>query len=156
MDDLSKDKSKECAMPNEGMSRRSFIDYFIKGGIFVTLVGLVAPALVYLWPVTREGPTTGKKEVGSIDEIPVWGSKKVVIGGSAIIILRTPKELKAFSAICTHLGCIVEWDEREKQIVCPCHAGFFDSQGRVISGPPPRPLPTYNISVIDGKIFVSI
>lgn len=138
------------------MSRRSFLDLVIRGGLLTTLAAMVFPALSYLWPVTRRGPSLGRVEVGRVDEIPVWGSKKVVAAGGALFIVRTPKEFKAFSAICTHLGCIISWDEQKKQIDCPCHAGVFDTDGKVLAGPPPRPLPTYPVNVVDGKIFVKL
>jgi cytochrome b6-f complex iron-sulfur subunit len=137
-------------------SRRDFLDWIIQGGIFTTLAGMILPALAYLWPVTRRGPAGGMKEAATADEIPVWGAKKVILGGSAYLLLRTPTEFRAFSAICTHLGCVVGWDARKKQIACPCHAGFFDASGEVISGPPPRPLARRPVSVMDGKIFIGL
>ena len=140
----------------KGVSRRDFIEWIIKGGLLVTLAGMVLPALQYLWPVTNKGPAGGMKEVALLEDIPVWGSKKIILGGSALLLVRGPNEVKAFSAICTHLGCIVDWDDRKHVITCPCHAGLFDFQGRVVSGPPPRPLPDYAVKVIDGKIFVTV
>lgn len=140
----------------QDLSRRSFIDLVIKGGLFVTLAAMIVPALNYLWPVTSHGPNSELEEVGKVDDIPVWGSKKIIVGGSAILVMRTPGEFKAVSAICTHLGCLVDWNEQKKQIICPCHAGTFDIDGQHISGPPPRPLPTYAVSVVNGKIFVKV
>ena len=156
MNNSSENNSIDPLFWQKPMSRRDFLDWIIRGGLLATLAGMLIPALSYLWPVTRRGPTLAMKEVGSVDEFPVWGAKKVAIGGSAFLIIRTPKEIKAFSAICTHLGCIVFWNDQKRQIVCPCHAGFFDVEGRVISGPPPRPLSSYPVSVVDGKIFVKL
>lgn len=147
MSDFEADGSK-------ALSRRHFLDWIIKGGLLTTLAGMFLPAITYLWPVTRRGPALGVVEVARLDEIPEWGAKKVVVGGSAVMIIRTPKEIKCFSAICTHLGCIVSWDETKKEIVCPCHAGIFDVEGKVLGGPPPRPLPGYEVRVTDGKIFI--
>ena len=146
--------SSNPSLPTSPVSRRDFLDWVIKGGLFATLAGMLFPALAYLWPVTRRGPAGGLVEVGTVDEIHVWGSKKVVLGGSALIVVRTPAEFKAFSAICTHLGCIVYWDSAKQLIACPCHAGFFGLDGRVVSGPPPRPLAMHPVSVVDGRIFV--
>ena len=136
------------------LPRRDFLDWLIKGGLLATLAGMLFPALAYLWPVTRRGAATELIEVGTEDEIHVWGSKKVVIGGTALMVVRTPKEYKAYSAVCTHLGCIVFWDSERRQIACPCHAGTFDLEGRVIAGPPPAPLPLHEVRVMNGKIFV--
>ena len=148
--------SASCCVPQGRVTRRDFIDVFIKGGLLVTLAGMVLPALNYIWPVTRRGPAGGLQEVGKLDDIPVWGARKVTLAGSALIVLRTPNEVKAFSAICTHLGCVVDWDDQKREIMCPCHAGTFDVNGRVVSGPPPKPLPEHAVKVIDGKIFVTV
>ena len=135
-------------------SRREFLDWIIRGGLFATLAGMLFPALTYLWPVTRRGPNSGLLEVGKADEIHVWGSKKVVMGSTALLVVRTPNEFKAFSAVCTHLGCIVFWDSEKRQIVCPCHAGLFDLEGRVTAGPPPLPLQKHEVVLTDGKIYI--
>lgn len=138
------------------LSRRDFLDWVIRGGLAATLAGFLLPALAYLWPVTQRGPAGGLKEVGREDDFPVWGAKKVVLEGGALLVIRTPQGFKAFSAICTHLGCVVAWNDGKREIECPCHAGFFDIEGRVVSGPPPRPLPAYPVSVADGKVFVKL
>lgn len=143
-------------MNDQKISRRSFLDWLIRGGLLTTLAGMVVPALAYLWPVTRRGPIGGLVEVGKEEEVPVWDAKKVIVGGSALLLVRTPNAFKAFSAVCTHLGCLVQWENSRKEIACPCHAGFFDLEGKVIAGPPPQPLKTYPVSVIDGKIMVQI
>ena len=140
----------------DGMSRRDFVDWVIRGGMFATLAGMLLPALAYLWPVTGHGPSAEMEEVGGADEIPLWGAKKVIVGGSALLVVRTPNGFKALSAICTHLGCLVDWNNQKREIVCPCHAGVFDLEGRNVSGPPPRPLAAYEVKVIDGKIFVKV
>lgn len=64
-------------------------------------------------------------------------------------------EVIAISAGCSHLGCIVTWDEEQKIFKCPCHEGKFDAEGRVISGPPPTPLKRHKTKVDGGKIFLA-
>ena len=64
-------------------------------------------------------------------------------------------EVIAISATCSHLGCIVTWDEEQKIFKCPCHDGRYDVEGRVISGPPPRPLKRHKSKIEDGKIFLA-
>jgi Rieske Fe-S protein len=64
-------------------------------------------------------------------------------------------EVIAISAGCTHLGCIVTWDEDQNIFKCPCHDGRYDSEGRVISGPPPAPLKRHQAKIEDGKILLS-
>ncbi len=79
-------------------------------------------------------------------------------GNKLGIILITPdNKLKAFSAICTHLSCTVQY-RRDLQIIwCACHNGRYDLEGRNISGPPPRPLTAYAVKAdsATGKISVA-
>ncbi len=142
--------------PGEKVSRRDFVGWVIKGGLLAAFSSMLFPALQYILPATRRGPATGMKQVARLDDIPVWGSKKVILGGSALILIRTQDQVKAFSAVCTHLGCLVDWEDKKRAIHCPCHAGLFDMDGRVMSGPPPRPLPSYPVKVMGGNIFVEI
>ena len=138
------------------LSRRDFIGTVIRLGLFATLAAMVLPALSYLAPVTKRGPAGGLADVGGVDEIPLGAAKKVIVAGSAVIIIRTAQGFKALSAVCTHLGCLVGWDQARGQIVCPCHGGVFNVEGRVVSGPPPKALPSYEVSVINGRIMVKV
>jgi quinol---cytochrome c reductase iron-sulfur subunit, bacillus type len=57
--------------------------------------------------------------------------------------------VRGMSATCTHLGCRVHWDEVGSRFKCPCHGGEYDASGRVVAGPPPRPLSTIAARVND-------
>jgi Rieske Fe-S protein len=57
----------------------------------------------------------------------------------AYIQRKGSDKVLAISAGCTHLGCIVTWDEGQQIFKCPCHDGRFDAEGNVLSGPPPAP-----------------
>ena len=54
---------------------------------------------------------------------------------------------------CTHLGCPYSWSGDKNQFNCPCHNGVFDPQGRVLGGPPPRPLDRYEYKVENGVLY---
>jgi cytochrome b6-f complex iron-sulfur subunit len=62
----------------------------------------------------------------------------------------------AASAVCTHVRCILGFDRERRGLVCPCHDGRFDLNGNVLSGPPPRPLPIYEVSIRAGEVFVHL
>jgi len=65
-------------------------------------------------------------------------------------------DVRALSTTCTHLGCRVSYDAASKLIKCPCHGVTFTPDGRVIAGPPPRPLPELSARVEDGRVFVQV
>ncbi len=66
---------------------------------------------------------------------------------TVVFIDREGDGYRALSAVCQHLGCRVRWDDGAKQFQCPCHGGVYDRDGRVISGPPPRPLERFKVRV---------
>jgi Rieske Fe-S protein len=77
-------------------------------------------------------------------------------GSQPGIIIRTPNdELKAFSAGCTHLACIVQYRSDISHIWCACHNGHFDLNGKNIEGPPPKPLEEYVVNVRSDQIVVN-
>jgi cytochrome b6-f complex iron-sulfur subunit len=79
----------------------------------------------------------------------------VSVRGKPVAVIRTDKGYRAFSAVCTHLGCIVHWDAADRELKCPCHAAAFDAAGQVVSGPPPRGLPEYGVMVAQGQVIVT-
>ena len=66
---------------------------------------------------------------------------------SVVFIEKDGDAYRALSATCSHLGCRVNWDAASSTYKCPCHGGVYDREGRVVSGPPPRPLERLNVRV---------
>jgi cytochrome b6-f complex iron-sulfur subunit len=70
-------------------------------------------------------------------------------GKPAVVLQPAPGEFVALSAVCTHLGCVVAWQEQANEFLCPCHGGRFSAVGQVLAGPPPSPLETLAVE-LDG------
>ena len=136
------------------VSRRTFLDGLIGAGLAAWAATFVAPVLTYVWPSQRRGPGTQTASAGKADDFAEWQTKIVAVGSHPVIVVRTPQGFRAYSAICTHLGCVVGWDAARHQIACPCHAGYFDINGRPVSGPPPRPLAEHGVAVVNGEVLV--
>ena len=139
------------------MSRRRLISYLLGFSVVATLGGVLTPIIGYLWPPERvSGAEDSRVEVGSMLDFPVGQGKVVPVNNRPVIIVNTEQVgLRAFSAICTHLACIVEWDQERQFILCPCHDGRFNPvNGAVISGPPPSPLPEMAVSVEGDIVYV--
>jgi Rieske Fe-S protein len=61
----------------------------------------------------------------------------------------------AYSGTCTHLGCSFSYDKEKDRFHCPCHHGLFEVKtGKVIGGPPPRPLDTLPVKVENGEVHI--
>jgi cytochrome b6-f complex iron-sulfur subunit len=138
-------------------TRRGFLKWLLGFSVVSTFAGVFVPIIGYLWPPARKGVGyTGPTAVGAVEDFPVGTGKVVPVDNKAVIIVNTSAGgIKAFSAICTHLGCIVDWKKEKGVIHSPCHDGLFNPvTGAVVGGPPPRPLPAYEIAIKDGKVFV--
>ena len=62
------------------------------------------------------------------------------MGKPAVLLQPSPGNFVALSAVCTHLGCVIAWQEQTGEFLCPCHGGRFSADGKVLGGPPPKPL----------------
>jgi Rieske Fe-S protein len=93
----------------------------------------------------RGNGTFRPERIGRVDDVPVGGSKVFdypAPGSPCLLVRLGPDRFAAFGQKCTHLGCPVVYRPEEGRLHCPCHEGAFDAEdGRVLSGPPPRPLP---------------
>ena len=94
------------------------------------------------------------KEV-PLGEIPEGGTYRFQLGGAPGLLFRQEDGTwKAFSLVCTHLACTVVWNSEKQEFHCPCHDGFFDAEGNVISGPPPSPLERWKTEVKGDKVII--
>jgi len=119
--------------------------------------GATATILKYLWPQASKHGKLNKVKIVSVDEMQVGDTKMFKFGDEpkAAILLRIPDGFRAYGAVCTHLGCIVNKKISEMNMIfCPCHAGMYDlSTGKVLAGPPPSRLPGIDIVEEDGAVF---
>ena len=138
-------------------TRRGFLKWLLGCSVVTTVAGAVVPVIGYLWPPARKGVGyQGPTMVGAVADFPVGTGKIVPVDDKPVMIVNTAAGgIKAFSAICTHLGCIVYWDKAKNVMHSPCHDGLFNPvTGAVVGGPPPRPVPAYELAIKDGKVYV--
>lgn len=139
----------------ELLTRRQFLKIALGFSFLATLGGVLTPTLGYIWPPARGAQVAGGRVfVSTRRELGAGQAKKVQVGNQPVLVINTGTTIKAFSAICTHLACIVEWNESGQFIQCPCHDGRFDTNGQVISGPPPAPLPEFKVGIEGDDIYV--
>jgi Rieske Fe-S protein len=102
-----------------------------------------------------------------LPEVAVANSSDIPVGGVKLFRYPTPQDavimvrkadgqVVAYSQKCTHLSCAVYYSKDNNRLECPCHEGYFSiDTGRVLQGPPPRPLPRIKVTERGGQIFAT-
>jgi len=137
------------------MKRRTFLDVFLAASGAALAAFVAYPIARYLVPPKAPEAATRRVVAAKQDEVPPGGFKIFPFGGEPGILIRGKDgAYRALSAVCTHLGCTVQLRPDGQSIWCACHNGFYDLEGRNVSGPPPRPLESYIVHVIGGDVVV--
>lgn len=76
--------------------------------------------------------------------------------GTVYVMTDDGRYFTVLSNVCPHAGCGVRWDRQSKAFLCPCHNGRFDAKGKVIAGPPPKPLNEVVHEARDGFLFIKM
>ena len=153
------------------ISRRDFIGLttVAVGAVIGAAIGL--PAIAYLIdPALKSGSADawiplgkldvfeiGKPTLASFTRSKVNGWEKTVNSYGVFVLRKSDTETLVLSNKCTHLGCHVNWKSDSQEYICPCHDGLFDINGKVLGGPPPRPLDSYSgdqLKVENGMLYL--
>lgn len=142
------------------LARRSFLQWILNLSLASSVTSLFG---VLFYPVLRfvNAPRIPESEAtsvvaGKLGDLAMNSGKVVRFGSKPAIVVRTAAgDLKAFSAVCTHLQCIAQYRPDMERIWCACHNGQFDLSGRNVAGPPPRPLEEYAVAVRGDDVILS-
>lgn len=145
------------------MNRRNFLKKIIK--IFFISIGFIIILIIpYIYPSKIKQKKHHYIYLTEEEDLPRSGIKKFQYQHnhlektivSFVFIKKDEKGLTALSPMCTHLGCLVRWNNIQKEFVCVCHGGKFDMDGNAIAGPPQKPLERLPIDIRDGKVYIGI
>jgi Rieske Fe-S protein len=137
-------------------TRRKFLDYLLGTSAVATLGAIIYPIIRFMAPPHIVEAAASSVIAAKVNELAPNSGKIFKFGSKPGIIVRTASgELKAFSAVCTHLDCIVQYSPEKKQIWCACHNGHYNLNGENIGGPPPRPLEQYTVNKRGDDIVVN-
>ncbi|HVA62261.1 MAG TPA: Rieske (2Fe-2S) protein [Terriglobales bacterium] len=152
---------RDCLSPGR---RRFLVQLSLwLGSLAAALVAI--PSVGFLLGLRR--PTRVWRDVGAVDQFALGATVQVafldpsplpwagVTAQTAAWLRRVDaNRFLAFSVDCTHLGCPIRWLADANLFMCPCHGGVFYADGRVASGPPPRPLTQYPVRVAEGRVQI--
>jgi len=137
-------------------SERRWVNFLLGSGVLGSIASFLYPAFRYIIPPAVAESTSRSVVAAKFNELKRNAGKIFQFGSKPALLVRTPDgELKALSAVCTHLNCTVQYREDLPQIWCACHNGLYDLAGRNVSGPPPRPLETFEVHVQGEDVIVS-
>ena len=154
---MANKSSQNSAAPIDGgRSRRSFLDYLLGSTAVATLGAIVYPIFKFMSPPQIVESSENSVIAAKLSEVPPNTGKIFKFGNKPGILVHTAQgEFKAFSAVCTHLECIVQYRDDTKQIWCACHNGQYNLSGKNIGGPPPRPLEEYKVNTRGDDVVVT-
>ena len=138
------------------VTRREFLaDLFVGVAFLSTAIGILNAVARYIVPPKQSIQGTSENiEIANLSELQEGTSKYFAYNNVPCALINVGGEIKGFSRVCTHLQCAIDWDKKSQTFLCPCHAAVFDTNGRVVSGPAPKPIPELKVNVKDGKIYV--
>jgi menaquinol-cytochrome c reductase iron-sulfur subunit len=147
------------------VTRRRFYSGFIYGAGALISAALAIPAALYLLVPPKAKKRSDWIEAGDVSKldpnVPVEmifqetrtdGWTTTVQARTAWVVSIPGKGVVAYGPQCTHLGCAYHWEETTEQFLCPCHTSTFSIEGKVLSGPAPRPLDRYESKVENNKL----
>jgi menaquinol-cytochrome c reductase iron-sulfur subunit len=152
---------------NSEATRRGLVIGAIYGIWGVIAAALSMPALVYLFVPPKPRKAEEWIEVGDISKLApnlpvemvfrrnrVDGWKITSEKSTAWVVKSADNRVTAFGPQCTHLGCAYRWEEGKNSFLCPCHTSLFSLDGKVLSGPAPRPLDRYQTKLEGNKLLL--
>lgn len=133
------------------MQRRIFLKIIGKLSVLAAVLAEAVGAIKAFIPrVLYEPPS--KFKIGRPDDFP---DGLTFLPDHKLYVFRERDDFHAISAVCTHLYCIVDWKPDQKEFYCSCHGSIFSKEGINLTGPAPKPLPWFALSLsADGSLVV--
>lgn len=136
------------ALEHVTFDRRMFLDAVLAVGFVSTAAAIAYPVARFLVPPASGEQTTASVVAAKAAALKPNSGLIFPFGNKPAIVVRTADgDVRAFSAVCTHLECTVQFKADTSQLWCACHNGFYDLGGNVVSGPPPRPLERFVVNL---------
>jgi cytochrome b6-f complex iron-sulfur subunit len=151
------------------MDRRNTMNLLLVGVASVPVAGLGLPYIAFFVPNVGGGDgggTIAKDALGNAVVTEQWKKDhppptralaQGLKGDPTYIVITSDNSLETYgiNAVCTHLGCVVPWNQVDRQFQCPCHGSRYDATGKVVRGPAPLSLALVHAADTDGKVVFS-
>jgi Rieske Fe-S protein len=137
-------------------ARRSLLRWLLGCGFSASIISFLYPAFKFMSPPDVPEASVDEVSAGNVRDLRQNQGNIVKFGNLPVLLIHTSGgEWRAFSAVCTHLNCTVQFRESSSQIWCACHNGLYNLHGQVVSGPPPRPLNEFSVHIRGDEVVIS-
>ncbi|RME08822.1 MAG: hypothetical protein D6803_00215 [Anaerolineae bacterium] len=140
-------------MPDESVAinRREFLNLAWLASLGFIFVDVAGMTVLFAMPRFKEGEFGGVFVVGSKDSLPDVDAPPANYPKVKFWLSHTEEGVQALYKVCTHLGCLYNWNNQEGKFICPCHGSQFQKNGTYIQGPAPRSLDQFVIQILDAE-----
>lgn len=149
---MAKTDANDAAAPEEKvkLNRREFANlaWLASLGFFLVPVGGIT--VLFAFPRFKEGEFGGKFNL-RLSDLPETGAGPLANTKGKFWLTRTEEGVRAIYKVCTHLGCLYNWQEQEDKFICPCHGSQFTKESEFIQGPAPRSLDLFTMTAVDAN-----
>ena len=136
--------------------RRTALSWLLGTTVAASLASFFYPVARFLNPPKVAEASVNEVAAGKVSDLKPNSGKIIKFGNKPALLVRVNEtDWKAFSAVCTHLNCTVQYQEGRREIWCACHNGTYDLEGRVASGPPPKPLEELAVKIRGEEVVIS-
>ncbi len=139
----------EADLVKKKINRREFLNLAWLASLGFLLVDLGGMSYLFALPRFKEGEFGGVLTIGKVSDLPAVDSAPTNLPKVKLWISNSDQGLMALYKVCTHLGCLYNWNNQEGKFICPCHGSQFQLNGTYIQGPAPRSLDRFLVQVVD-------
>jgi len=141
--------STEAAQAEAKLNRREFLNLAWLASLGFLTLSISGVTILFSLPRFREGEFGGVVTFGSVSDLPEADAAPTNLPKVKLWVSNNPAGLLALYKVCVHLGCIYGWNDQEFKFICPCHGSQYQHDGTYISGPAPRSLDRFVITIED-------
>jgi len=145
----------ETVEKQPGISRREFLNLAWLASLGFFVVGTGVATYLFAMPIFEEGEFGGVVDAGSVGDLPPAGDPPVNQPKVKLWISNTEEGVIALYKVCTHLGCLYNFNTQQSKFICPCHGSQFQPNGTYIQGPASRSLDRFVLQIVspDGEVL---
>ncbi|GIK71522.1 MAG: hypothetical protein BroJett021_05100 [Chloroflexota bacterium] len=149
-------RKTEISHPLQGIDRREILAWIWL--LAATAAATKATQLTYGFVrASRAARQPTSFNAGTVADLPSPGDAPRAFPDGRFWLTQTQEGVAALDGVCTHLDCLLGWDEQAHEFACPCHGSRFDASGRYLTGPAPRSMDRFAVKIVnpEGAVVAS-